>query len=176
MSISAHEREIADAFRGAMRCFAASVSIVAVRNGEKRSGATVTAVCGVSISPPSILVCINRAASAWEVLRQTEAFSLNVLGEEDAMIAEVFAGRTDVGRGEARFAYTKSRWRDHALGPPVLDCSVASIICQTGSRLESGSHSVIIGAVRDVVRGGRYEAPLVYAHGSYHCLALRPTG
>lgn len=174
MSVSASHATLADAFRGAMRCFAASVSILAVRKGERRGGTTVTAACSVSAAPPSLLVCINRSASAWELLRNADAFSLNILGADDAALANVFAGRTEARRADARFAFAETRWREHPMGPPVLEGALATMICRATDWLESGSHSIVIGAVKLVVQGGRSQSPLVYAHGSYHRLTPRP--
>ncbi len=52
-------------FRKAMRHCAGAVALVTVgREDGGRTGLTATAVCSLSDDPPSLLVCVNRNASA----------------------------------------------------------------------------------------------------------------
>ena len=55
----------AQSFKQAMRHCAGAVALVTVgREHGSRTGLTVTAVCSLSDDPPSLLVCVNRNASA----------------------------------------------------------------------------------------------------------------
>src|SRR5208337_2271835 len=63
------------AFRFAMREFASGVAIVTCGEGELRAGCTVTALASLSLTPPSLVVCISRAAATLARLRETGAFA-----------------------------------------------------------------------------------------------------
>ena len=67
----------ADAFRHAFRKLAATVALVTLRDraGDPRA-MTVTSMCGLSVAPPTLLVCIDRAASTHrELLAPTASAS-----------------------------------------------------------------------------------------------------
>lgn len=162
---------IADNFRQAMRCFANSVCIVAARHGAVRGGATVTSVCSVSMSPPSLLVCINRNSASRNLLHDSAHFSVNILTEDDAPLADVFAGRTDRKDWDSKFAFAAGRWEEDRNGTPILKGALASAVCERKTWLESGSHSIVIGEVRTAFAASHWEAPLVYAYGAYTRLA-----
>src|SRR5690606_28719957 len=57
---------LADSFRQAMRRVAATVNVISICVEGRPMGITATAVSSVSMSPPSLLVCINQAASLHE--------------------------------------------------------------------------------------------------------------
>src|ERR1700744_4522110 len=50
-------------FRKAMRTLASAVSIVSTTSDNRRFGMTATAVCSLSMAPPTLLVCINQSSS-----------------------------------------------------------------------------------------------------------------
>ena len=47
-------------FRLAMREFASGVAIVTCANGKELAGCTVTALASLSLSPPSLVICLER--------------------------------------------------------------------------------------------------------------------
>lgn len=161
----------ADQFRLAMRCFANSVCIVTASNEKVRAGMTVTSVCSVSMSPPSLLVCLNRSSACRNVLHDCHLFSVSILTEDDAALADVFAGRTERKDWESKFAFAPDRWSEGLDGTPVLKGALATAICARQTWLESGTHSIVIGDVRTAFTASHWQAPLVYAFGAYTKLA-----
>src|SRR3984957_16180156 len=89
-------------FRRAMREFASGVAIVTCANGKERAGCTATALASLSLSPPSLVICLERISSTLAVLTQTGAFALNILAAQHGALASRFAGGNGV-EGEARF-------------------------------------------------------------------------
>jgi flavin reductase len=153
-----------EAYRQGMRQLAAGVTIVTTRHEGRRSGLTATAVCSLTVSPPTLLACVNRLSSAHEPIRLSGLFCINVLAEEDAALARRFAGAES---GEMRFS--AGDWRLGASGLPVLATALASFECELSGHLPMGSHSIFLGRVANVVsRRGR---PLLYADGNYGGLA-----
>ena len=52
-------------FRDAMACVGAAVNIITTDGPAGLAGFTASAVCSVTDSPPTLLVCLNRGASVW---------------------------------------------------------------------------------------------------------------
>ena len=139
------------AFRFAMREFASGVAIVTCGEGESRAGCTVTALASLSLSPPSLVVCISRAAATLTRLRQSGAFAVSVLAAEHRSLADRFAGRGGVA-GPARFS--RGEWVTLVTGAPLLRDALAGIDCRVEDIVERHTHAIVIGAVVAVRRGG----------------------
>jgi flavin reductase (DIM6/NTAB) family NADH-FMN oxidoreductase RutF len=154
------------AFKGAMRQMAGSVSVITAGIGEERTGLTVISAVSLSMAPPTMIVCVNRTASAWAVIRSRRHFCVNALAAHHQGIADRFAGGGGV-KGAAR--YDGASWSALATGALALDDSVASIDCEVEEFIERHSHTILIGAVRAVrVQGGE---PLLYSQGQYGAFA-----
>lgn len=151
-------------FVHAMSRAAATVSVVTTDGAAGRAGVTVSAMTSVSADgdAPTILVCVNRGASASAPILSNGCFAVNVLRDEQQEVADVFASRTDAPGGD-KFAV--GRWTTLATGAPVLD-ALASFDCEVQSAELVGTHHVIIGSVR-AVQVSDDGAPLIYGMRSY---------
>ena len=154
----------ADDLRMAMRQLAASVSVVAAQSGGARGGLTMTAVCSVSLEPPTMLICVNQSSSSHDLIANAECFSVNILNEHQRIIAEVFAGQTGITDWDEGAAV----WSESDSGAPVLDEARASVICRTREIVKSGSHTIFLGEVVEV-RVHEYADghALLYSQGDY---------
>jgi flavin reductase (NADH)/cob(II)yrinic acid a,c-diamide reductase len=141
------------------------VALVTVgRESGRRTGLTVTAVCSLSDDPPSLLVCVNRNASAHPRIREEGCFGVSFLANEHMALALTFSGQKGVD-GDDRFAF--GRWATAVTGAPVLEDALVSFDCALREAFETKTHSVFIGDVRDV--GFRPDArPLVYLRSAFH--------
>lgn len=159
MSADTENAAILDAFRAAMRHVASTVYAVTTGPVGDRHGILATAVSSLSFEPPSLLVCVNRAASLHEPLACAETFCVNVLGLANRDIAEAF----ERSRGEERF--TLGDWRQEH-GVPVLANAQSYFICRTAHRHEFGTHTIFIGELIDAKH--REDAtPLTYYDRRY---------
>jgi 3-hydroxy-9,10-secoandrosta-1,3,5(10)-triene-9,17-dione monooxygenase reductase component len=150
----------------AMRLVAGGVSVITAGVGEERTGLTVTSAISLSIDPPTMIVCVNRNASAMPAIEKHRHFCVNVLTAEHQHVADRFAGRGGE-KGAAR--YEQAEWRPHVTGALALEGALVSIDCEVEELVERHSHVIVIGSVRAVTtRAGR---PLVYAEGRYQSLA-----
>ena len=151
-------------FVHAMSRAAATVSVVTTDGPAGRAGLTVSAMTSVSADgdPPTILVCINKGASAAEPILTNGCFAVNVLDAAQQDIADIFAGRAEAPGGD-RFA--AAPWDVLETGAPVLH-GLAGFDCEVQSADLVGTHHVIIGAVR-AVRVAEEGAPLIYGMRSY---------
>jgi len=152
--------KLTDAFRLAMRRVASTVNVISLCVDGQPMGITATAMSSIALDPPSLLVCINQAASVHASMENVEYFGVNVLHSDQREIAEMFADRR---YHEMRFS---SGWHMDCDRPPRLADAQASILCRRIDHHQFGTHSIFIGVVEEVtVRGDVH--PLVYLNGSY---------
>ncbi|RBP09860.1 flavin reductase (DIM6/NTAB) family NADH-FMN oxidoreductase RutF [Roseiarcus fermentans] len=150
-------------FKDAMRQLASGVCVVTVGAGDERNGLTATSVSSLSDEPPTLLVCVHRAASSYPAFERYGAFAVNVLAADQREIADRFAGATNAG-GAGRFA--GGRWLELPDGGVCLAESVAVLDCEVEERIERHSHAIVIGRVRRTMIGANSGA-LVYWRGRY---------
>lgn len=148
-------------FRNAMRRLASTVCVVTAAEGERWAGMTMTAVASVSLEPPALLICANRASRLYALLKPGAAFCVNVLRIGHDPVAEAFgrSGEPD----EDRFAV--GEWVSGGEGPYLSD-ALASVFCVHAGAMDYGTHAIVVGEVC-AVRLGHDGAPLIYGDGRY---------
>jgi flavin reductase (DIM6/NTAB) family NADH-FMN oxidoreductase RutF len=150
-------------FRAAMRQLASGVCLVTHCVGGVRAGMTATAVASLSLDPPTLIVCVNRAASTYDGLTAGAAFGVSVLGADHREFAERFAGRTGE-EGAERFH--EGRWRIAPNGAPLLWDALAAFACEVDDVVERKTHAIVIGRVKHAAAASSGGA-LVYWRGGY---------
>lgn len=145
-----------------MSRFAAGVTVVTATDGTARIGFTATAFCSLSLDPPLALVCVTKNRFAHQVLSETPAFAVNILAADQQHLAYRFADPkiTD------RFAGVPTR--SAAYGLPLLEGSIAGVVCEKHSDFEAGDHSVFVGQARDLWDNER--SPLLHYSGRFNKL------
>ena len=151
-----------DVFVQAMRGAATGVNIVTTDGAAGRFGLTVSAFSSVSAEPPMVLVCINSRSPACKAIHRNRRFCVNVLSEAQRAVADSFAGHPATGRA---YDFGVASWTVSQTGSPILDKSIASFDCAVATVIDAGSHSIFVGAVRDVTSNAA--SPLLYTDGSY---------
>lgn len=138
--------DVAGALKAAMRQMPSPVALVSASDpttGEN-AGLAVTAFLPVSMDPPSMLVCVNRSASAFPLLQGVDRYCINVLEASQGDRLSPFA---DSRRRDERFV--GDDWRSRH-GVIYLSGSPASIFCKKVSMVDFGTHSIVLGQVIDV--------------------------
>jgi flavin reductase (DIM6/NTAB) family NADH-FMN oxidoreductase RutF len=153
------ETELIPAFRQAMRRVASTVNVITIRVGGEPMGITATAMSTISLDPPSLLVCINQAASLHAPMGDMSHFRVNVLHRDQQAIAGMFADR---GQHDIRFL---SGWDLDCAAPRLIDAQ-ASMLCRRIDHHRFGTHSIFIGQVEEVLFRDEID-PLVYLNGHY---------
>ncbi len=151
---------LADSFRQAMRRVASTVNVISICVDGEAMGITATAVSPISMDPPSLLVCINRAASVHPSMADMSHFGVNVLHRDQAEVARIFADRAHL---ERRFA---QGWETGLEHPPRLIDAQAWILCRRIDHHQFGTHSIFIGLVEDVATREGID-PLLYLDGKF---------
>lgn len=148
--------------REAMRLVASGVAVVTTGVGADRTGLTATSAVALAIDPPTMLVCINRTASAWPALQRHRRFCVNFLAASQNDIADRFAGRHGV-QGQDR--YQGAEWTTSPGGASQLAGATAVIDCTLEELIERHSHVIVLGAVQSVRISDT--PPLLYSDGRY---------
>ena len=141
----------ADAFKEAMRELASGVALVTSASDGKRAGCAVTSLTSLSLTPPSLLVCLNRESSTLRAIRASGVFAVSILGIGHEPLARRFS---EAGlSGPERFA--EGEWRKLQTGAPVLSDALAAIDCRLDRIVEHATHAIVIGAAAAVAKGGQ---------------------
>jgi len=159
----------AEVFKSGMRRLTAGVSIITTLGEDGPRGLTATAVCSVSVEPPTLLCCINRGSSAHDVIHGSRVLAVNFLAVADQDLANRFAG---VDTRDERFA--EGGWTRLATGAPILETALASFDCRIASIMDGTTHSIFFAEVIDV-RLGAEAPPLLYFGGGYGSFAAEVT-
>jgi flavin reductase (DIM6/NTAB) family NADH-FMN oxidoreductase RutF len=151
---------LAGAFRDAMRRVASTVNVITICVRGQPMGITATAMSSLAMDPPSLLVCINRAATLHASMEDVSHFSVNVLHRDQETIAQMFADRQQQA---LRFT---TGWHMDCERPPRLIGAQASILCRRIDHHQFGTHSIFIGVVEGVELRDEVN-PLLYLNGRY---------
>lgn len=135
------------AFRNAMAHMSAAVNIVSSDGEAGRCGITATAVCSVTDTPPTVMVCVNRNSAMNTVFKANGRLCVNVLSGAQEEAAKHFAGMTGVAM-EERFALDP--WSTGSQGLPVLDGALANLQGRIVETQEIGTHSVLLVELDDI--------------------------
>jgi flavin reductase (DIM6/NTAB) family NADH-FMN oxidoreductase RutF len=151
---------LSEGFKQAMRRVASTVNVITICVEGRPMGITATAMSSLALDPPSLLVCINRAAAMHGSFKDVTHFGVNVLHRDQEHLAQMFADRR---KAEVRFS---DGWDLDCARPPRLLDAQASILCRRTDHHQFGTHSIFIGVVEEVTVRGSVD-PLVYLDGKY---------
>lgn len=132
--ISSHQ------FREALAHFASGVTVVAARTSEGLVGFTATGFTSASLTPPLVLVCVGKGASAHDGIVGAERFGVSVLSDGQEWIAEQFA-RSGI-----------DRFRGVSLlpsGAPLVEGALVQLECRRYARHDAGDHTIVLGEALD---------------------------
>lgn len=155
-------QDVAEGLRAAMRRMPGPVALVTTTDpdGGGYAGLAASAVIPVSMDPPSMLVAINRGASAHATVARAGRFCINLLCTGQTDLVRVFS---NPARRAERF--TGAEWAAHD-GLPYLPAACASIFCTVGTTQHFGTHELFVGAVDGVIAGAGTE-PMGWIEGDF---------
>ncbi len=153
-------------FRHAIGHFATGVTVVTSLGPDGQPvGTTASAVTSLSLDPPLVLVCLDRASLTLRAVRAHGAFVVNVLAAPQQHLSANFARR-----GPAA-AWDGVRHRPGPTGSPRLEGVLAALECTVENSLPGGDHEIVVGRVRDVETSDGGTAPLLFWRGVYSSLS-----
>ncbi|OTA20343.1 4-hydroxyphenylacetate 3-monooxygenase, reductase component [Xenorhabdus beddingii] len=135
-------------FRDAMASLSAAVNIITTDGPAGRCGMTATAVCSVTDTPPTLMVCMNRNSAMNPVFQQNSRLCVNILNHEQELMARHFAGMTSVSM-EERFNW--DIWDIGMLGQPQLQGTLANLEGRIEQVQEVGTHYVYLVEIKQII-------------------------
>jgi flavin reductase len=156
-----------DSFRAVMALQASAVTILTTDGPAGPYGLTATAVCSVTDSPPTLLVCVNRSSRTHAGFHENGVVCVNILAGSQEALAGHF-GKSGLSV-EERFA--EGHWMRGATGAPMLAGAMANIDCVVTSITEAGTHSIFLCEIRGITTAAEGDA-LVYWNRRFHQLKL----
>ncbi len=137
-----------DLFRTLLRHQASTVTVVTAP-GTPPAGFTATSFTSVSLAPPLVSFCLGRTSSSWPAVAVADHVAVHLLSHRQQGLARTFATS-----GIDRFA-APTRWRTGPHGVPVLDGTLAFLVCQTPApaapdllALDGAGQQLLFGAAR----------------------------
>ncbi|PRD16536.1 4-hydroxyphenylacetate 3-monooxygenase, reductase component [Pantoea coffeiphila] len=160
-------------FRDAMANLPAAVNIVTTQGPAGRCGITATAVCSITDSPPTLLVCVNSNSAMNPVFRQNERMCINVLNHRQEEMARHFAGMTELPMADR---FLLEGWQEGSLGQPVLNDALASLEGEISQVQTLGTHQMYLVEIRHIWLAASGDG-LIYFKRRFHSLtaALQET-
>lgn len=151
------------AFLAQMRRIPGSVAIVAGSTGDDRGGLVVTAWSSLSADPPMVLVCVNRSASAHDLIVRAGAFGLSVLPADADDVVGHFSGQGGL-TGADRFV--APLWVDGPAHQPLFKRAIVGFECVINDVHQHATHSILIGRVEAMIASDDGQ-PMLYQHGKF---------
>ena len=153
-------------FRDAMSLLTTAVHVIATQRDSGCHGFTASAVCSVTDTPPTLLVCMNQAARSHAHFVDNKILSVNVLGAQHEQLSNAFASKLS---SEERFA--QGSWTTLATGAPILEDALVSFDCEIEDIQQVGTHSIFmcrVVAINQSEQQSEQQDSLVYFNRSYH--------
>jgi flavin reductase (DIM6/NTAB) family NADH-FMN oxidoreductase RutF len=145
------------AFRRTLGMFATGVTVLTTLRGEQVHGMTANAFMSVSLSPPLVLISLERRARLCSMLHEGTRYGVSVLGDGQAGLSDRFAGRTGDDFPEPQFVTVRDT--------PLVDGALAHLVARVVRSYWGGDHSLFLGQVEYARYGeGR---PLLFHGGRY---------
>ena len=148
-------------FRQGMSQLAAAVNVITTDGTAGQAGFTASAVCSVTDTPPTLLVCLNRSASVYDTFKENGVLCVNTLQASQQHLSNVFGGKTPMAE---RFA--QGQWGTLVTQAPVLDDALVSFDCEVVQSVAMGSHDVLFCQVKAIRQQDQQNA-LLYFNRSY---------
>lgn len=151
----------ADSFKQTLRRWASGVTIVTLQDDEGNHGITVSAFLSVSMTPPLVLVSVDKRTNSHPRLLKAERYGVSILAEDQQRVSNHFAGWDD----ELTPTFSELN------GFPVLAGAAANMVCKLHAQHDGGDHTLFVGKLEAVTY--QDAEPLIYYSGAYRALAAK---
>lgn len=146
-----------NAFRDALARWAATVTLVAVRDDRgKLHATTVTSFAPLSADPPQVVICLGPSAQVLPFATKGELIGVSLLSEEQQRWATIYADS---------FPVRSPEWSE---GPaPLLPDAVVGLSCTVQAIHEADGGSRVLVCRVDALKTGEVDRPLLYWKRGY---------
>jgi flavin reductase (DIM6/NTAB) family NADH-FMN oxidoreductase RutF len=145
--------------RRVMGHFATGVTVITTyRKSGELHGLTANAFTSVSLTPPLLLICVDKKAESYPCFEESGVFTVNILASDQEDLSRKFA----VSGGNK---FEGVSYRRGANGAPILSGTLGYIECKVVSTYEGGDHTIYLGEVLEAET--RDAKPLLFFRGGY---------
>lgn len=127
-------------FRRVLGHFPTGVTVVTAAGADGPEGMAIGSFSSVSLDPPLVMFCPGHESASWSRMRPAGSFCVNVLGDHQADVSRVFAGKSDD-------RFDGLGIRVEATGAPVIEGCLAWIDCTVHAVHDGGDHDIVVGRV-----------------------------
>lgn len=150
-------------FRNAMSLLTSAVSVVTTAGMSGRFGFTASAVCSVTDTPPTLLVCMNQAASSHAHFLDNKNLNRKCVRRAPrTYFKKAFSSKLTP---EERFKH--GEWIELETGAPVLEDALVSFDCEIEQIQQVGTHTIFICPIV-AIKQSQHDQSLVYFNRAYH--------
>ncbi len=144
------------AFRNACGKFATGITVVTVEVDGEIHGMTANAFMSVSLTPPLVVVSVDKKAHMHSLIPQSQRYAISVLAHDQEIQSNHFAG-------QKREDFAPEFEQRH--GQPVIANAIAYFVTTLYSTHEAGDHTLYIGQVEYFE--STQADPVLYYAGKY---------
>lgn len=159
-------------FRETLSFWASGVTVLTTLadDGEELRpvGITASSFTSLSLSPPQVLVSVNKRLYTHDAIKRSGFFAASILHEGQQEIGKRFAGM--IPEVEDRFADLEVHTA--ATGSPILSDALAWVDCVVHHAYDGEDHTIFVGEVvaAGVCRYEGVEQPLIYFNRNWRKL------
>ncbi|KAF4409318.1 MULTISPECIES: flavin reductase family protein [Streptomyces] len=129
-------------YRDLMSAFPTGIAVVTSLDGEGAPrGMTCSSIASVTVSPPTLLVCMRTGSATLDAVTSHGAFAVNLLHEGGRHAAEVFSG-------PAPNRFSLVEWKQSSSGLPWLTGDAFAVTeCRVSGIQRISDHALVLGEV-----------------------------
>ena len=133
-----------DAKKTALRMIPYGIYVLTADDGKGNvAAATVNWVTQSAFNPPLVVVGVKTDSGAYQIVKNTKTFALNMLGKDGKGMAFTFFKPAQLEGGKI----SGQSFHKGATGAPILDAAPAAVECKVTGIVEQGDHHVVVGEV-----------------------------
>ncbi len=151
-------------YRKALSLWPSGVTIITARAGDEVHGMTASDFAGVSLDPPLVMVCVDKAANTLGVIKTGRNMAVNVLAETQRALSDKFASKQHEWVRFEGLECARAK-----TGAPLIPDAHLALDCVVSALHEAGDHVIVVGQVEAAIT--RPGPPLLYYGGGYQKLA-----
>ena len=126
-------------------------------------GFTASAVCSVTDTPPTLLVCMNQSSRSHAHFVENKVLAVNVLSTQH----EYISMHLPQSKFSCEERFKIGKWTTLKTGAPMLEDALVSFDCEIENIQQVGTHSIFLCRVI-AIRRSQQEESLVYFNRAYH--------
>jgi len=154
-----------DEFKAALGSWAAGVTVVTTRHGDRVYGITVSSFTSLSLEPRLILVCLANSNRLPRMVEESKRFAVSILADGQQDVSAYFA----TSKREPVPEFEEIGTIEWHTGSPIIDGALAHLDCELHESIPGGDHTIIIGRVLGAA-ASEDRRPLLYYRRAYHSL------